>query len=114
MRKRLLFVVNAGWFFISHRLPIAIAAREAGYDVHVFAALDPTLDQNTAKTLDAVGFSLHEAAFSCSGSHPGELLRDLRALWRLLRELNPEVVHLVTLKPVLLGGVAAKLAGVRR
>ncbi|HWX29154.1 MAG TPA: glycosyltransferase family 4 protein [Steroidobacteraceae bacterium] len=114
MRKRLLFVVNAGWFFISHRLPIAIAAREAGYDVHVFAALDPTLDQNTAKTLDAVGFSLHEAAFSRSGSHPRELLRDLRALWRLLRDLKPEVVHLVTLKPILLGGVAAKLAGVRR
>lgn len=114
MRKRLLFVVNVGWFFVSHRLPIGIAAKKAGYDVHVFAALDPRLDKDTLKTLNAAGLSLHEAPFSRSGYHPFELLRDLRALWRLLRELKPEVVHLVTLKPVLLGGVVARLAGVRR
>ena len=32
---RLLFVVTEDWYFVSHRLPLAVAARAAGYDVTV-------------------------------------------------------------------------------
>ncbi|HEX5515970.1 MAG TPA: glycosyltransferase family 1 protein, partial [Pseudolabrys sp.] len=32
---RLLYVVSEDWYFLSHRLPMARAARESGYDVHV-------------------------------------------------------------------------------
>ena len=35
---RLLFVVNVDWFFLSHRLPLAQAARDAGLEVFVVAA----------------------------------------------------------------------------
>jgi hypothetical protein len=35
MRKPPLFVVNEPAFFISHRLPVAIAIRQARYKVHV-------------------------------------------------------------------------------
>ena len=33
--KKILFIVNVDWFFISHRLPIALAAIKQGYEVHV-------------------------------------------------------------------------------
>ena len=33
--KIILFVVNDAPFFLSHRLPLALAARDAGYEVHV-------------------------------------------------------------------------------
>ena len=32
---RLLYVVSEDWYFLSHRLPMARAARDAGFDVHV-------------------------------------------------------------------------------
>jgi len=32
VKKKLLFIVNVDWFFISHRLPIALKALEAGYE----------------------------------------------------------------------------------
>jgi hypothetical protein len=35
--KRVLFLGNDVTYFLSHRLPIAKAARESGYDVHVAA-----------------------------------------------------------------------------
>ena len=35
MAKKLLFVVNEAIFFLSHRLPLAEAARRKGYDVHI-------------------------------------------------------------------------------
>ena len=39
MKKRLLIVINVDWFFLSHRLPIAIAAVEKGYEVHIATSL---------------------------------------------------------------------------
>ena len=32
---RLLYVVSEDWYFLSHRLPMARAARDSGYEVHV-------------------------------------------------------------------------------
>lgn len=109
MPKKLLIVANVGWAFVSHRMPVAIAARTAGYDVHVATSLDPRLDANTPRTLAAAGLHLHSVQFSRSGINPFELLRDLSSLVRLYRELRPDIVHLVTMKPVLLGGVVCRL-----
>ncbi len=34
-RPKLLYLVSEDWYFVSHRLPLAVAAQEAGYDVVV-------------------------------------------------------------------------------
>lgn len=105
--RRLLFVVNNPAFFLSHRLPIALAARDAGFDVHV-----ATMDGDAVATIRAQGFTHHVVPMSRSGRRPLEELRSLFALWRLFRALRPDLVHAVTIKPVLYGGIAARLAGV--
>jgi glycosyltransferase involved in cell wall biosynthesis len=110
--KRLLIVVNTGWFFVSHRLPVAIAAQREGYEVHVAVALDPELDKDTPRRLAERGITLHRLSLSRSGSRPLDLLATFRELSRLFGELRPDIVHLVTLKPVLLGGIAARLRGI--
>lgn len=33
--KKILFIVNVDWFFISHRLSIATEAIRQGYEVHI-------------------------------------------------------------------------------
>ena len=35
--KKLLFICNVDWFFVSHRLPIALEALRSDYEVHVAA-----------------------------------------------------------------------------
>ena len=104
----LLFVVNDPEFFLSHRLPLAIAAREAGFDVQVATALRPACDQ-----IVKLGFVHHPFPLSRSGCNPLVELRTLWALYRLLRKVKPSIVHLVTIKPVLYGGLTARLAGVQ-
>lgn len=108
-KPRLLFVVNVDWFFLSHRLPIAQAAREAGYDVHVATAL--TL---APADIEQHGFTLHALDIDRQSASAWQALRLLLALRRLMRSLAPDVVHLVTIKPVLLGGLAARMAAVPR
>ncbi len=105
--RRLLFVVNNPAFFTSHRLPVAQAAQRAGYDVHV-----ATMDGPAVADIVALGMTHHVIPMTRSGKHPLQELGTLLALLRLFRRLRPRVVHLVTIKPVLYGGIAARLARV--
>jgi glycosyltransferase involved in cell wall biosynthesis len=107
--RRVMYVANAGWFFISHRLPIAIAAKAAGDEVHVAVAMDPELDKDSRRTLEAAGFIVHSLQLSRHGAHPYELIRDWLSLIRLFQGVRPDIAHLVTLKPILLGGLACRL-----
>jgi glycosyltransferase involved in cell wall biosynthesis len=111
MAKRVLIVANVGWAFLMHRMPVALAAKNAGYEVHVATALDARLDAKTPETLAAAGLVLHRTNFSRGGVHPIEVIRDLLALIRIYREVRPDVVHLVTMKPVLFGGLVCRLLG---
>lgn len=105
--KRLLYVVNDAGFFLSHRARLAAAAREAGYEVHVAT---PVGDRSP--DIMALGFSFHPIPMVRSGMHLLQELRTLLALVRLYRRLAPDLVHQVTIKPVLYGGIAAKWVGV--
>ena len=49
---------------------------------------------------------------SLSGMNPLKELFAFFAIYKLFRKLKPDLTHLVTIKPVLYGGLAARLAGV--
>lgn len=104
-RPLLLFTVNDAGFFLSHRLPIAQAAAAAGYDVQVATAPGPAV----ARVL-AEGFTHHAVPLSRRGLNPFSELRTLAALTALYRRLKPDLIHHVTIKPVLIGSIAARLA----
>jgi glycosyltransferase involved in cell wall biosynthesis len=105
--RRLLFVVNNPAFFMSHRVPVALAAQQAGYEVHV-----ATMDGPAVADIQALGMTHHAIPMTRSGKHPLQELGTLLALIRLFRHLRPQIVHLVTIKPVLYGGIAARLTHV--
>lgn len=104
---KLLFVVNNPAFFLSHRLAVAQAAQAEGFDVHV-----ATMDGPSAAQIAALGITHHVVPMTRSGKHPAQELRTLLALKRLFTAQKPDIVHLVTIKPVLYGGIAARLTKV--
>lgn len=106
---RLVYLVNIPRFFVSHRLPLARAARAAGYDVHIATAGDDPA--HIAQIIDA-GFPFHPLPLSQHGTRPDRELRTLGAVIQLYRRLQPDLVHHVTLKAILYGGLAARLTGV--
>ncbi len=107
MTKRLLFVVNCPAYFLSHRLPVAVAAKQAGYDVHV-----ATMAGDAVNGIVALGFVHHELPLTRSGMNPLKELFAFFAIYKLFRKLKPDLTHLVTIKPVLYGDLAARFAGV--
>lgn len=105
---RVLFVVNDYSFFVSHRLPIAKKCIEKGWDVHVASPAGDRAQSVAKKD----GLKWHGTVMDPGSQNP---IRDMQALWdykRIYEELRPDLLHHVTVKPVLYGSIAARLAGV--
>lgn len=107
MKKKILFIINDPTYFVSHRLPIAIEAREQGYEVHLAGG-----EPNILPKIRDLNFAYHFIPLSRSGRNIGSEFKSLLSLYFLMRKLQPFVVHLITIKPVLYGSLVARLAKV--
>ena len=108
-RPKLLFLVTEDWYFWSHRLPVARAARDAGFDVAV-----ATRVRAHGERIRAEGFRLYPLAWRRRGDGIFGAARAIAAIAAVYRREHPDLVHHVALKPVLFGGMALRLAIPRR
>ena len=106
--KKLFIVVNVDWFFLSHRLPVALAAQKAGWDVTIVTA-----DTGKLKDIEAAGLRTINLPMSSSGMNIMEELKTLNFLRKLYAKEKPDVVHHVGMKTILWGTLAARFAKVK-
>lgn len=104
---KLLFVVNDPSFFLSHRLPIALAARDSDYEVFIV-----TPYSEIAHKIESAGLTHIPWSLSRSGTQPLHEIKSIILLAKILRKIRPDIIHLVTIKPVLYGGALARLLGI--
>jgi glycosyltransferase involved in cell wall biosynthesis len=102
MAQTILYLVSEDWFFVSHRLPMARAAKAASYDVHVAARVGDCADQITSE-----GFTLHSITWRRGSMNPFRLLAAVLETRRLYRRVTPDLVHHVAVLPVAIGSLAA-------
>jgi len=105
--KRILFVVNVDWFFVSHRLKIAEEAIKFGYDVYVASE-----DTGFSNELFMKGIKFIKLSISRSGTNPLSELKTFICLSRIFYRVKPDLVHLITLKPIIYGSILSKLFNV--
>ena len=109
MRQNKLFiVVNVDWFFLSHRKDVALAVKEAGWDVTIVTA-----DTGKLKDIEALGLKTINLPMSRSGMNIVQELKTLNWLRKLYKHEKPDVVHHVGMKTILWGTLAAKFSHVR-
>ena len=71
--SRIIYLVTEDWYFISHRLPMARAARDAGFEVHVATRVD-----RHGAAIEAEGFHLHPISWRRGSLDPRDLVRVVR------------------------------------
>jgi len=101
-KRRLLFLVTEDWYFLAHRLALARAARDAGYAVTVATRVG-----SRGREITAEGFALEPLPWKRGSLNPIGLARDLARIVGLYRRTRPDIVHHVSLKPIVLGTAAA-------
>ena len=107
MSKKILFVVNVDWFFISHRLPLALEALKRGYEVHIACGIT-----DKKEYLESLGLIVHPLNLSRSGTGIKGEIKAFCEIYNLVKEINPNIAHFVTIKPVLYGGIASRFLNI--
>jgi glycosyltransferase involved in cell wall biosynthesis len=98
--RKLLFVVNSIYTFISHRLPIALKAKEVGYDVHV---ISPTPEGQEKIAMH--GLTHHLVDLSRSGTALISELKGFNQLRKTILQIQPDILHTVAIKSVIYGSI---------
>src|ERR1700753_1217798 len=105
--RRLLYVAHADYAFLMRRLPMARAARDAGFEVHVATNVN-----KGAAAIAAERFTLHPIPFKRGGLSPSAAGPVIRAIRTVERAVKPDVVHHSGLQASVLGSLAATGSGV--
>ena len=106
---KLLFTVTEDWAFCSHRIPTAMAARDAGYDVVVAARMGAHRER-----IEALGFRAVTWNIKRESQNPLSELSALLDLVRIYKAERPDASYHVAIKAIMYGSIAARLAGVKR
>ncbi len=107
-KGRILYLSHEALFFTTHRMPLGVAMRAAGFEVHVAAPPDP---KGIAR-IEQAGLAFHPIPLARGGRNPLAELRLLAAISYIVGQVEPDLVHHVSMKPVIWGGIATRLLGV--
>lgn len=107
MKPKILFIVNIDWFFVSHRLPIALEAIKQGYEVHLACSVTDKLEYLTSHSI-----IVHDLPVSRSGKKILTELKTLLSIYKIIKEVKPNIVHSVTIKPVIYAGLLNRFSSI--
>ncbi len=108
-KPQLLFFVTEDWYFLSHRMGLAKAMMEAGYDVSLITQVD-----KGAAEIEAAGIYLYPLHIKRSGMNLWREAKTFLRIVQIYHKVRPDIVHHVALKPVVYGAIAARLVGITR
>jgi glycosyltransferase involved in cell wall biosynthesis len=105
---KLFLVVNVDWFFLSHRLPIALEAIRRGYEVSIF-----TIDTGKKAEIESYGLRCISLPTSRSGTNIIQEIKVIALLWDYYKKEKPDIIHHVALKPVTYGSIVCRFLKIK-
>jgi glycosyltransferase involved in cell wall biosynthesis len=101
----ILYLVAEDWWFVLHRMHIAQAARRSGFRVIVASDVDRHGSAIAGGDLELIPISWNRRSVN-----PLRILGQVVATARIYREVRPDLIHHLAIKPSVLGSVAAWLS----
>lgn len=108
MQKKILFNITEDWFFCSHFLGRAIAAKEAGYSIFVLSK-----ENKHREIIESHGISFYSLPFNRKSINPIYEFYILLRTIHLYRKIKPDIVHQVAAKPIIYGSIAANICKIK-
>lgn len=105
MKRRVALVANWDWVLFNFRLPLARALEKAGFKVTLICP-----PGKYYKQIEALGFRLIPWHLSRRGINPLNELRAVSHLAKIYRQEGFDLVHHFTIKPILYGSIAGRIA----
>ena len=108
MNKKLLFNLTEDWFFCSHFLERALAAKKVGYSIFVLSRQSLKKD-----VLENYGFKFISVPFDRKSTNPFYEFYVLIRIILIYKKVRPDIVHQVAAKPIIYGSIAARICRIK-
>lgn len=105
--RKIIYFVSEDWYFCSHRINLAVAAKHKGYQVKVLTRVRQHGEEIRAQGLELIPLEMQR-----HGLNPFADLILLLKIVALYKKEQPDIVHHVAMKPVLYGSLAAWVTSV--
>lgn len=110
MKKKIAFVHNAQWEMYNFRGEMIAELKNRGYDITVIV---PPNENKEYLFTEELGVNLITVPMSRKGTNIKEDLKLVKALYKVYKEQNFDLIYHYTIKPNIYGTIAAKLAGIK-
>jgi len=108
-RKHICIFINVDWFFLSHFKDYASYLIQKGYKVTLL-----TTDTNCVAAIVKLGFEIRTLKLSRGRGYVLDEFKSLVDIYRALKEIGPDYLEMITIKPVLYGGAVSIFLGIRK
>lgn len=105
--RKILYVINVDWFFISHFLPIGLEGLKKGYNVHIACGIT-----DKKEYLENLGFIIHPLSITRSGTSIKNEIKTIVEIYKVIKFIKPNILEFFTIKPVLYGGIVSKFLSI--
>ena len=102
-KRKFLFILNTDKFLLSHRIEIANNLIKNNYEVHLGSA-----QTESSKEIKNLGIKTHNIFINRTSIGLIGLIKTTISIYRLIKKINPDIVHFISIKPVILGCIATK------
>ncbi|GAA0517773.1 glycosyltransferase family 4 protein [Tatumella terrea] len=107
--KTICYFVNSDWYFDLHWLARALSAKHHGYEVHIITRIS---EEKYLRRFTELGLCCHSLPIKERSCNIFGFIAALVSSALLLRRIKPALIHAVTIKPVIIGGLYARLFSV--
>jgi len=102
-RPKIVFFITEDWYFVSHRLPIAIESINKGFDVYLVTKKT----SSKSKLIENHGIKILNMNIERGKINPFSDAIVLIKLIFILKKIKPDILHTVAMKPILYGNIAS-------
>ena len=97
-KKKILFLVTEDWYFISHRIKMAIFLIKQGYEVHVSC-------KNTGHLSKIISHDIicHEQFIRRKSLSISHFFMEVYKTYKTIKKIQPDIVHFISLRPIVIG-----------
>tara|TARA_Y100000589_G_scaffold140564_1_gene134280 strand:- start:3719 stop:4867 length:1149 start_codon:yes stop_codon:yes gene_type:complete len=107
-KKKLLYLITEDWFFCSHFLERALAAKKLGFEIIVCSRKN-----KDKKNIEDFGFRFQEISFNRKSINPFYEFLILIKIINIYKRLSPDIVHHIAFKPIIYGSIAARINNIK-
>jgi glycosyltransferase involved in cell wall biosynthesis len=103
-KKNILFIITEDWYYLSHRRDLALFGKKKGFKVSVLTKINDLKSFQIDKEINIIDWKIDRASKN--------IFRELYSLKKLietLKNIQPDIVHAVGLKPIIYTGVISKI-----